>query len=410
MVEYINTPVTRLSGSTKGCLKYNRITNCITEIPQDIKLELNEGTITLKAGSKVYIPNGFNEDGSRKFDTKIIENDLSGTRTGSGKEFLLSDKNGGVNFWRFLYSGNIAPTDNQYMVWYDTNSNIIKSTTDSGVTWINAYFSLPLCIYSKNTTGIDSIDQFFNGFGYIGGCTFVLPGLTYLIPNGFNPDGSYNNIIERVKEVTVNIGLQVESSTYCFLGITTTFPTLLYGYGVSWYFEQQTTPVLNSGEKYGRWLDTKNNFMMETNDFGATWNKVKVIYCGKLTKQANASITNFNPYNTIKLLDYNDTQFISTQSFPSGTYKNLTVGANNSSYIAPADGWVYFFTIAETTGGSYSTLYTSLYSVGIDHSRVNAGARLFIPVRKNEKFYIQYGSVRGMELRFIYSNGERYYT
>lgn len=35
------------------------ITNCITEIPQDIKLELNNGTLTLKAGSKVYVPNGF---------------------------------------------------------------------------------------------------------------------------------------------------------------------------------------------------------------------------------------------------------------------------------------------------------------------------------------------------------------
>lgn len=35
------------------------ITNCITEIPQDIKLELKDGTLTLKAGSKVYIPNGF---------------------------------------------------------------------------------------------------------------------------------------------------------------------------------------------------------------------------------------------------------------------------------------------------------------------------------------------------------------
>ena len=35
-------------------VNYDNITNCITEIPQDIKLELNNGTLTLKAGSKVY--------------------------------------------------------------------------------------------------------------------------------------------------------------------------------------------------------------------------------------------------------------------------------------------------------------------------------------------------------------------
>ena len=35
-----------------------QITNCITAIPQDIKLELNNGSLTVKAGSKVYIPNG----------------------------------------------------------------------------------------------------------------------------------------------------------------------------------------------------------------------------------------------------------------------------------------------------------------------------------------------------------------
>mgnify|MGYP003298927573 CR=1 FL=1 len=35
------------------------LTNCIIDIPQDIKLVLKDNTLTLKAGSKVYIPNGF---------------------------------------------------------------------------------------------------------------------------------------------------------------------------------------------------------------------------------------------------------------------------------------------------------------------------------------------------------------
>ena len=39
-------------------LKTNQITNCITEIPQDIQIQTSGETVTLKAGSKVYIPNG----------------------------------------------------------------------------------------------------------------------------------------------------------------------------------------------------------------------------------------------------------------------------------------------------------------------------------------------------------------
>ena len=53
-------------------------TNRILEIPQDIKLELNNGTLTLKAGSKVYVPNGFEADGTTpKFDVVNVQSDIS---------------------------------------------------------------------------------------------------------------------------------------------------------------------------------------------------------------------------------------------------------------------------------------------------------------------------------------------
>ena len=54
---------------------YTRITNCITKIPQDIKLELNEGVLTLKAGSKIYYPNGKDESGNNLFTTYIVQSD-----------------------------------------------------------------------------------------------------------------------------------------------------------------------------------------------------------------------------------------------------------------------------------------------------------------------------------------------
>ena len=59
-------------------LNDNQITNCLLEVPQNIKLELNDGVLTLKAGSKVIVPNGFEEDGlTPKFDYVTIDSDIS---------------------------------------------------------------------------------------------------------------------------------------------------------------------------------------------------------------------------------------------------------------------------------------------------------------------------------------------
>ena len=60
----------------KNSVVGQHISNYIRYINQDIKLELNDGTLTLKAGSKVYVPNGFEADGvTPKFDYMDITSD-----------------------------------------------------------------------------------------------------------------------------------------------------------------------------------------------------------------------------------------------------------------------------------------------------------------------------------------------
>ena len=65
-----------------GGLNINdKISNCLLEVPQNIKLELNNGTLTLKAGSKVIVPNGagvFNEI-TLTADMNIISGNLKRT-------------------------------------------------------------------------------------------------------------------------------------------------------------------------------------------------------------------------------------------------------------------------------------------------------------------------------------------
>lgn len=175
--------------ATAGTLNESILTNCLTEIPQDIKLELSNGTLTLKAGSKVYVPNGVG-----KFDVVTIQKDVGGKRTSTGQEFLISNENGAIGFWGKLYSGDSKPVAGNTYVWYDTANNVIKATTDGGASWLPEKFSLPLGIYTANGTGVTSIDQVFNGFGYIGNIIFALPGIKGRVPNGFSTDGKPDSI------------------------------------------------------------------------------------------------------------------------------------------------------------------------------------------------------------------------
>ena len=50
---------------------YN-ITNCVIEEPQRIKLDLTDGNLTLKKGSELFIPNGFEEYGVTPHSIHIL--------------------------------------------------------------------------------------------------------------------------------------------------------------------------------------------------------------------------------------------------------------------------------------------------------------------------------------------------
>lgn len=183
-------------------INQTHITNCITEIPQDIKLELNNGTLTLKAGSKVYVPNGFEADGvTPKFDEVVIASDIaSGFISNADRDVLvyLNMNNNTLGYNTNVtetHSGASAPSGViQYHVWYDTANNIVKMTVDKGVTWTTSY-SLPIALVKLNSSSVvTSINQIFNGFGYIGSKVYALPGVKGLIPNGRNEDGSLRNV------------------------------------------------------------------------------------------------------------------------------------------------------------------------------------------------------------------------
>lgn len=99
-------------------------------------------------------------------------------------------------------------------------------------------------------------------------------------------------------------------------------------------------------------------------------------------------------------------EFISTQGKPGDSYDDLTFGATGSTYTAPANGWAAWGGQFSTAAGNLSIGNNSFYSQGT----ATSGAQyigVYIPVKKGEKFYVNYGAVSKTVLfRFIYDKGE----
>lgn len=189
--------------ANKDLVNTGMITNCLLEVPQDIKLELSNGVLTLKAGSKVYRPNGVGI-----FDEVIINSDIkrSDFDTSSNKILLFYNVTTKIIGWYTLgsniYSGNTAPINPTMQgVWYDTANNIIKNTADGGVTWVATALTLPIAIVTRVNGVVTSIDQVFNGMGYMGSTVFALPGIKGVVPNGRFNDGTFMNIVTTLNNV-----------------------------------------------------------------------------------------------------------------------------------------------------------------------------------------------------------------
>ena len=292
-------------------VNYDNISNCITEIPQDIKLELDNGTLTLKAGSKVYIPNG-----TGVFNTITISADKSwGQTTYAGGKLMVFYRNQYNDLFSMndseCYSGSTAPTAHTNMVWYDTANNKIKWTSNGGSTWNDEGLSLPITNSSyANGTGFTSIDQVFNGFGYIGSTVFALPGVKGIIPNGRNADGTLKNneyIVNNVLTHTWGAGLWGNA-----------FPITLGQYGLGYL---GNTNTFIGGERpsnpspYTRWYSEEENCWYEyVND----WHRILFYICGDINL-SNGKVISLITKTVFHAVDYND-------------FNNLTINVLKAVY------------------------------------------------------------------------------
>lgn len=297
--------------NASNALRTTQITNCITEIPQRIKLELNNGVLTLKAGSVVTVPNGFEADDiTPKFDYITISNDLTRSIAFSGSyndvTVCYDATSKSLGDFRRLSTETGSGTGTIEKGYYFNSANnkvfYYNSTADG------KNYSLPIGLFSNSATTITSIDQVFNGFGYIGSTVWVDKGVKGLIPNGRNEDGTLRNIeIETTNVITrtstytykTNIGI-ISSKELVFIGVN----DLLY----------------NEGENY----------------FYFNGSKSLQVVIG--TCQLGSPITNFQPKPSFRAMEYNDTQWVVNCCMPD--YANQIFGTGSGWIQVKRDSFV----------------------------------------------------------------------
>jgi hypothetical protein len=159
----------------------------------------------------------------KKFDEVVVNNDANwypsstaGTRFGY---YSLTSNRISNSVIGYTYSGNTSTmngvTPQSYTYFYNTETN--KMYTGAGGVWEAVSISLPVCLFTNDTNAkVTSINQVFNGFGYIGSTVFVLPNVKCLIPNGRNEDGSLNNIDFTFKSVYTHTSTNAAAKTKGF--------------------------------------------------------------------------------------------------------------------------------------------------------------------------------------------------
>ena len=351
-------------------LTTSQITNCITKIPQDIKLELMDGTLTLKAGSKAY--DGAGNAINISSDINVEYGDATKNLfycVGKSGDYLIATTIMNCS------SGATAPVvpSPARLLWYDTTNKKVYTYAPNSSE--KQEVSLPIFIADSLGNNKFELKQVFNGFGYIGSTLFALPGVEGLIPNGRNQDSSLNNIALTINQL------------------------LLYT------LPEQTGNVIGGAVRLNESIinptaaiyDEKTNFVYLNGSI------IQQMICGYVAYSSGRFI-NFNPKLNFQAIDRNDTEWASTAGKPGSRYIDLTLGASDSTYSAPANGWVWLRKHV-TEIGQYVELAGNVADICYS-GRNNTVAEVYIPVKKNEMFRSSYTAAgETVFFRFIYDEG-----
>lgn len=371
----------------------------------DKTIDYNNSVI-LKAGSTIYTPNGVGVFDKHTYTSDVTLNISAGVTAklivfanGTTKSLAAQAEN-------CFYSGANPTISTSIAIWYDTTENKIKFSDNSGSTWISPY-AFPIAKITVSNGEITSINQVFNGFGYIGSTIFALPGVKALIPNGRNPDGSLNNIKTTVSSPKImTMGSYMAGRNNAPLCLFSNIS--LGGMDIDanrWGTLKKLQDLPRTANEYSCWHCLEDNFFHYFNVSGVESISQRA-FVGSFDVDSNNKITSFTPKTAFYALDKSDTEYIAHQAMPSDRYIDLTLGSSGTSYIAPADG--YIILLKKGNYQQYITIDSGYDKVYADYAYNDQVVGLRISVKKGRNYSVWYSaSQETQRFAFIYANGSK---
>lgn len=269
----------------------------------------------------------------------------------------------------------------------------MKFTSNSGSTWTSGY-SLPLGICQAGTSNFTSIDQVFNGFGYIGLVAFALPGIKIQYVQGTNIDGTYNTgVATTTSMLFVSLSANYPNSRGCLLSYSPSTQT----FGLRMAYEiGNMSMVPSAGRAYSFMFCEQDGWFYVTENT-TTYSKSTQVYV-KLgwfyQKSATEASVKIDTVNTVNTYSRSELSGIGAQS---SKFETWTIGASDSFYTAPANGYIYI------DGYPNAAIYIIGRYSGVGNA--SYGPAITCRVRKGETVQIRYtGNMNA--LRFYYAEGE----
>ena len=290
----------------KHFLNKSQITNCLLELPEQVKFTLNrDKQLDVKAGTITIIPYGkddltaqypvgnviwdnfkivdtYYQDGCFFIKAELQQDTNFDNPTAVDKLHLLGFRQTGRQIWTIIpstvFSSETQPTLTDYGIWYDTANNYVKYTTDGGLTWEIVSFPILEAIHLNGVW--HKVNTVFDSIGYIGSIIWVDKDVKCLIPNGKNQDGSLNNI-EFATEKLYLYSVPKQTNRFVVLGIN-----------------KDDVNVLSTYD--GNIYDKTTNY-----NYSANCDIQNVARIGDVVVDANLKITSFNPKTAFQSLDAN---------------------------------------------------------------------------------------------------------
>jgi len=267
-----------------------------------INFTLSGGVLTLKKGSKVYIPNGLDENNNKVFTDFTIPEDfrMGGSSQTDNNDNVIRMWRPNVNTtfsadYRFVslgaspdltYTG--APTSSR--LWWDTTNNVIKITNDMGSTWTNFACSIPMH-WEKRKAGYGIYEAIpFHFVGLFGNGVFNLPFKAYCgmgFDENMNPV-NWNSVVEQINTQTAPSSWSTNVEN-CYVQPNASSIGLYWN--ALWVQEEEPTDT----RTYNHWYNPKTN-LAKYGGYGS-WtqegrNLVAVVSWNNTTKQ----FYNFRPF------------------------------------------------------------------------------------------------------------------